>query len=460
MESENSVPTIKSLRRVPIAKLRSIHPHNIIKRLKSSTLGGLYLAHIKKHSFIHRRVVFLWNMFVSAYLFIAILFDENQKKRWLPITFSEFARRPDATQFVLEAAHEVQTPRPVLFPAYEERYLKSPHESYVFPAVKTMTINDAFVYGGTNMVLMNNEVICHDLYDFKRDETSEELHTRIKIDLKGKRLRWLLRDKEPETIEVAASFTDSCASNYAHWITEVLPRIALFCAQPEFSHVPIIINDELHSNLLESLACVLSDDREVIMLPVGRSLKVKTLYMTSPTGYVPFGRRNTKLSGHSHGLFSAHAFEVMRQRLFSVISKADQVKGPVKIYLRRKSGVRNLINHQEVESFLLEQGYTIIEPEKLNFTQQVRLFSQAKKVIGMTGAAFANLIFCPQDADIFIMISKHPDTSYWYWQNIACATGKKLHYILGSDVSRHENGIHADFSVDIVMLRDETVGML
>ena len=57
------------------------------------------------------------------------------------------------------------------------------------PHIYVTTINDGMLYGGTNLVLTNDEVIYHDLYDFKCDYTSEELHGRTIIDIKKNRIR-------------------------------------------------------------------------------------------------------------------------------------------------------------------------------------------------------------------------------------------------------------------------------
>jgi len=161
---------------------------------------------------------------------------------------------------------------------------------------------------------------------------------------------------------------------------------------------------------------------------------------------VPFERRNNKLPGHSHGVFSPHAFKLIRKQVTSKVENSPEKAWPEKIYIRRNSGARIVTNAAELEEFLVAQNYVIIEPEKLTFLQQARLFGHAKIVVGSSGAALANILFSPSDARIFILIGKYPETSYWYWQNIACASGKKISYILGETAG---NGIHADFTIDL-----------
>jgi capsular polysaccharide biosynthesis protein len=386
----------------------------------------------------------LYVNFFDAHLF-------NRKvKRWRPLTkLREYTKKWEIPTYKLTDAASIETPVPRVFPACDQSYLVSPHDRYEFPEIFVAAINNAVIYGGTNLVLADGEVICHDLYDFKRDYTSEEVHSRTLIDPKSRRIRWLLNDEAPETIPVVATFIDACALNYAHWMTEVLPRVVLFCAEERFKGVPIVVNDGLHKNIMESLFLVVGTEREIITLPIGRALAVSELYVTSVAGYVPFERRTNKLSGHSHGMFSPLAFEILRNHLTALGQKAEEEAWPAKIFLRRNSGIRKISNAAELEKLLIARGYVIVEPEKLTFSQQVQLFSNAKTIIGSSGAALANIVFASQNAKIFILIGKYLDISYWYWQNMACVSGKTVSYVFGKINTSQSIGIHADFMVDL-----------
>ena len=110
-------------------------------------------------------------------------------------------------------------------------------------------------------------------------------------------------------------------------------------------------------------------EREIITLPIGRALAVDELYLTSVVGYVPFERRTAKLSGHSHGIFSPQAFELLRDNMDAFGKQAEGQDWPEKIFLRRNSGPRKVTNAVELEKTLVDRGYVIVEPEKLTFFQ-------------------------------------------------------------------------------------------
>lgn len=62
---------------------------------------------------------------------------------------------------------------------------------------------------------------------------------------------------------------------------------------------------------------------------------------------------------------------------------------------RGESRKRWLLNRDDVERAVAKAGFEIVHPETLPFAEQVALFSQASVVAGESGAALANLGFCP-----------------------------------------------------------------
>jgi capsular polysaccharide biosynthesis protein len=425
--------------------------HDIMPRLRATWFYRVYTSYLKRYSIVRLITQWIWRNGYPLYAnYFSAIFVNRKAKKWRPlIALSELAKSRELSIYKLVDTAIVDTPEPRVFPSCDQGYLVSLRSRYEFPQIFVAAIKNAVTYGGSNLILAEGEVVCHDLYDFKRDYTSEELHGRTLIDPEKGRIRWLLHDETPEHLFAAAVFVDGCAPNYAHWMTEVLPRIAVFCAEEQFKDIPIVINDGLHKNIMESLTLVLGIDREIVTLPIGRAVQIDELYITSVTGYVPFERRNNKISGHSHGLFSPYALKLIRKQVLSFGEELSKQTWPEKIYLRRNSGVRKVKNAAELERILIAKGYVIVEPEKLSFLQQTQIFAHAKVIIGSSGAALANILFAPSNVKIIVLISKYPGTSYGYWQNIACALGLTISYVFGEICDCDSSGIHADFTVEL-----------
>lgn len=423
-------------------------PENPVERAKGHWLGQLYVRHAKRYSLVRTIVNRSWLLLFPLYRSIQrSLVGLLSKEPVMPlVSQSVFVRKHSLRTTVLAARHQVVTPAPRAYPPEDQGYLKSPHSEYTFPETYVAEFPDALVQGGTNIVVARGRAVHHDLFARTEDFTSEELHDRIDLNVAAGTVVWRTLDPAPEFMDIAASFVDACAPNYAHWLTEVAPRIALLCARPEFDGVPLIVNDGLHPNIMESLLTLAANRHPIVALPLGRSVRVEHLYLVSCAGYVPFEPRGKHVAGMSHGKFSRQAFEAMRHACFASLRPCAM---PSKIFLRRNSGVRRLMNSDAIESLLVSRGFTVVEPEKLSFALQVQLFRQAEVIISPTGAALANIIFCEAGVRISILINRQKDAPYWYWQNMACASGAKIQYIFGCSQDVAEHGVHADFSVPL-----------
>jgi capsular polysaccharide biosynthesis protein len=63
---------------------------------------------------------------------------------------------------------------------------------------------------------------------------------------------------------------------------------------------------------------------------------------------------------------------------------------------------------EEIVKYAEKEGYMIFRPEFHSFIDQVYYFSNAKKIIGPSGAWLANLIFAKEDCIVYIL---YPETA-------------------------------------------------
>ena len=423
---------------------------NKIIELINICIRILYRRYVKHIPFLRLTALFLRKNLYFIYINHLVFFLRMRSDiRWRSLeNLSSYVEKFGLPRFQIFEAVRVDTPVPNVTPRKYQGYLVQPHEHYIFPAVYATELSDGIIYGGSNLIFTQNEVICHDLYDFERDYTCEEFFGRHLIDAKSMRMRLLKQDLKPEKIEEAAAFVDACSNNYAHWLTEVLPRIAAFCSLEQFEKIPLIVDARLHQNIMDSLSLIVGSKRKIFCLPAGQAVQVDKLYITSVTGYVPYERRNKNILGHSNGQFCPPALRLIYESVSTIVENFSTKEYPKKIYIRRTSNIRKVTNGSQIEEFLMEKGFSIIEPEKLSFLEQVILFKRAEYIVGPSGAALSNLIFSSKNVECKVLIGKFKDTSYWYWQNIACSSGKTVDYIFGSLMDK-SLGIHADYSVDI-----------
>ena len=433
----------------------SLYDIDIIDRLHNSIIGRFYVSHLKKYHiarWIVRWIIATWYSKIRP--FCLIVRNSYRPRRYRTTKLREFIKEEGVSIYKLADEAFVEIPKPKVFPAHDQGCMVKPHDHYKFPEIYIAIINNGIVNGGTNLITVDDQVVCHDLYDFDCDSTSEELHGRALIDPKARRICWLLYDNKPGRIHAAASFVDACAFNYAHWMTEVLPRINMFCADKRFKDIPIVINDSLHDNIMESLFLVAGTDREIIILPVGRALRCNVLYVTSVTGYVPFGWRSEEFMPYSQGMFSPQALHALRSQILGLAQNTKRHALPKKIFIRRNSANRKCENSVQIEKLLLDRDYVLVEPEKLTFLQQVILFNNAQEIISPSGAALANVIFCKPGTRIVILMAKHQRMIYKYWSSMLATFQLRFFYMFGNIINSDNLGIHSDFILDVSTFMD------
>lgn len=326
--------------------------------------------------------------------------------------------------------------------------------------VYLIKIKDANVIGQSNIIFANQNAVHHDLLNFKLDYTFEETHNIFSIAVNKGEVNIPLKFYNRAYIDEAASFVDAVANNYAHWTTEILPRIVAFCKDSKYKNVPLILNDSLHRNIMRSMDFIVGS-RNIILLRKNHLIQVKNLYLISAAGFVAFERRNLAKPESSTGSYNNLAVKFLRKKFLSAPID-NKKKWPEKIFIRRNSHYRKLINSKEIEELLIKKGFAIVEPGNLSFENQVALFSNAKTIIGPAGADFANLIYANLKSNVIILVSDHEGNNYEYWPNISSLIGIQITYILGRCVEPRLTGrwgLHSDFSINLKFL-DESISRI
>jgi hypothetical protein len=80
-----------------------------------------------------------------------------------------------------------------------------------------------------------------------------------------------------------------------------------------------------------------------------------------------------------------------------------------KIWLSRsnlKEYFGGVNNEKELEKILLDEGFEIVFPEKLNVTEQLDIYSQAEVLAGFEGSAFHSIVFLSSPPPLIIILQR------------------------------------------------------
>lgn len=95
-------------------------------------------------------------------------------------------------------------------------------------------------------------------------------------------------------------------------------------------------------------------------------------------------------------------------KILNQITLKNTNKKKIKIYVtRQNTAFRNIVNESDIRDELTKKGYLIINTNNLSINEQVNIFSNADIVIGPTGSALTNIVFCKKNTKVLEIIPKY-----------------------------------------------------
>lgn len=323
----------------------------------------------------------------------------------------------------------------------------------MLPKVYIAEVPNAVILPGHEVILVDQEKIAlydrlvqmQDWHSLREDPTLALIsNDHVLLDV---------APKAPKKIKTGIFLMSEAWKTYAHWVSEQLPRFLLLEQFPEYDGLPILINEGLYPQQLESLQMVVGHRYPIQILNCNQRYEVERLICPSILSL--YNKRRYRPNEHAttaDGPFHPEAIHFLRERLLPQCR--PQTKGKRRLWITRKQqlklGQRRLLNELELEALFIEHGFEVVSPETLSFLEQIELFSQAEMIIGPGGSAMMNIIFAPADAKILILTKKHPQINFHYFTNVAQIIGQPIAYAVGEAVKTFGVlGFETDFSVDI-----------
>lgn len=230
--------------------------------------------------------------------------------------------------------------------------------------------------------------------------------------------------------------------NYFHFLIEWLPSLVGRLVEGSLPAKALIVTGKLHVNMWEPLELLIGRwHLPVLQLGLGQSVTCDHVFQLRPSYHAV----ELIAGGIKPPSYDARNLTLLRAGLKRFWTETDDRR---KLFVRRRSRGRHIVNEAEIEALATAAGYEIVDPGASTFRDQVSLFSQASHIVGPTGAWISNLACAPSGAKVAIFL---PETA------TADADGfwKPLGDIFDLDVSEHhcpipelhERPIHSDFVV-------------
>lgn len=374
------------------------------------------------------------------------------------ISYSEYIKK-NKNYYNLVAKQKCNLKAPNVLPNQFKKNFLLKKCSLRIPSIFAFRVSNVKVIGSSDLLYLKDSCLHHDMYSFEKEVIYEDLHGMVSIDEKNKKISRLQVEKKGGFIPTGIYLAGSLTSNYVHWLTEALPKILLINKTKIIKRIPLIIRKNLHKNILQSLSLLKEKKRKVIQIEDNKTYLVKKLIVISPVSYVPFEFKknlspNEICINPSFAWFSPKCLKTLRKIILSRLCKKPAL-APQKIFFRRTSTFRPMVNLSKVTTLLENHGFVTIDAEKLSFFDQVRLSSNAKIIVGQAGAALGNILFAPASCHVIVLSTWSPFAIHYYFSNLAAILGQRCTLIMSkppaNEVASHP--AHLGINVSIPCLK-------
>ena len=250
-----------------------------------------------------------------------------------------------------------------------------------------------------------------------------------------------------ETISSGIMIHGKFSQNYFHSIIENLIRLIIVNDLDIPTDVPLLVDNKVRTiPSLSSIFKILNEkkDRPVIYLSPSKIYNIEQLYYIDHINkLVP----HTKSVNTNRAGFVAFDKTYLIRLKNTLLEHVSDIPTPKRIFLTRKNTNHRNYNENEVFSILEPLGFVKVAPEEYSFEKQMALFNQAEWIVGGSGAAFTNLLFCSDGCKIIVFRPIHNKNTSPLFPTLAYLNNCKLVYFLPfqSDTSF---SIHTDYRID------------
>lgn len=181
-------------------------------------------------------------------------------------------------------------------------------------------------------------------------------------------------------------------NNFTHWFTDVIPRIKIYQQKFNIKKIDKFYVPSIKFKFQrESLSYFGINKDNIISSEKYKHIEADKIYATT---HPCFHRPTTVKKWSINYLNKIYKCNVILKKYEKIFIFRDQFKQIDKNNLKKYSDYRVLLNEDEIKKYLSSIGFTCIKPEDHSFSDQLKIFSSAKYVVGLYGAAMMMLAFC------------------------------------------------------------------
>ncbi|MEJ8757040.1 glycosyltransferase family 61 protein [Pontibacter sp. H259] len=231
-------------------------------------------------------------------------------------------------------------------------------------------------------------------------------------------------------------------NNISHWFLDVLPRLHLLRESGLYDQVDWFLVPSLkYDYQVETLELLGIPKKKMVAGDKFAHVSADCIIAsTAPRG--------------NHTLVPRWLCDYIRNSFVPKAKAASNVKiapdTPLIYISRSDSNVRNILNENELVERLTKEGFVNVISSKLSIPEKIALFSQARIVVGATGAGMINMLFCTPGTRVIEIFNENFVVEPFF--DIATKADLDYDYVIckgNGKVSNMTQGQTRHFKVDV-----------
>ena len=311
------------------------------------------------------------------------------------------------------------------------------------PEIALWKFENGYLFGDSDIVILKNDkAIWPKYYNYNYNKSIVRDYNYV-YEKSG--ILSYKRYKKQKHFGTVFSLLGKYSHTWAHALVEYYPKLSVLpkAIADSKDKITVLVPDYKDIQL-----------REIIYEQLNKyDVNIEVVYngMTIVADIIYYMERPTKFTDHEVSLAVGDEFipkktvEVIRKMLVEPhIKNAQKMLKYKKIFLPRRGGIgKGIINGEEIEEYFEKEGFYFIEPHKVTFDEKVQIFQSADVIVGPTGSAFSNLIFCKPNTKVLIF-SNYQRIFENYSSMPLQYYGVDIHYVTGYD-DKIQNPAHCSY---------------
>jgi capsular polysaccharide biosynthesis protein len=332
---------------------------------------------------------------------------------------------------------------------YFPNYTSSKIDDFVAfnsPEVQLLELEGFIVSGGSSSFIKDNNLY---IERFCNEENENAVYDSGSV-LSHNNKYALVRQSDLKFVDNGFFLAGNGSWNYYHWLVEILPKLQIYLELGLYKQgikllVPDVVKENVNLKFL--LDSVIGDIKiDIVFVSLKFSLHVKHLFHVTPINNILFNERKVGLSTNTlHLRYDSLTFLTSQIEHFISLNDNEMLSFE-RIFLARKGGGGRDYNQSDILPFLIKNKFKIIYMEEYDIRQQIFIFKNAKYIVGASGAAWTNLIFCNNSCKA---LSWLPESIPKFPAFSTLANFSNIELSFFNTSSSHYKNIHDNYAIDL-----------